>query len=99
MLNRRWFAYEQTVVTLLHAVFDKKHISRFMVGHISDLPEGRESISSAMQQVDRTERVLKAIWRERHQSQPDWNKRYRMLEAKSDEVRRTAMTILENLLT
>lgn len=99
MLNRRWYAYEQTVVTLLHAVFDKKRISRFSVGHVSDLPEGRESISSAMQQVDRTERVLKTLWSERNRHLPDWNQRYRVLEAKSDEVRRTAMTILENLLT
>ncbi len=99
MLNRRWYAYEQTVVTLLHAVFDKKRISRFSVGHVSDLPEGRESISSAMQQVDRTERVLKNLWSERNQHLPDWNKQYRVLEAKSDEVRRSAMTFLENLLT
>ena len=99
MLNRRWYAYEQTVVTLLQAVFDKKHISRFLVGHVSDLPEGRESVSSAMQQVDRTERVLKTLWRERNQSLPDWSRQYRALELQSDQVRRTAMTILENLLS
>ena len=99
MLNRRWYAYEQTVVTLLQAVFDKKHISRFLVGHVSDLPEGRESVSSAMQQVDRTERVLKTLWRERNQSLADWSKQYRALELQSDQVRRTAMTILENLLS
>lgn len=99
MLNRRWFAYEQTVVTLLHAVFDQKHISRFSIGHVSDLREGGESLSSAMQQVDRTESVLKTLWSERNQNLPDWKKQYRALEAKSDEVRRTALTILENLLT
>ena len=99
MLHRRWYAYEQTVVTLLQAVFDKKHISRFLVGHVSDLPEGRESVSSAMQQVDRTERVLKTLWRERNQGLPDWSKQYRALELQSDQVRRTAMTILENLLS
>jgi len=64
MLHERWYAYEQTVVMLLHAVLRQKRISRFFVGHISDLPEGRDSLSSAMQQVERTERVLKTLWRE-----------------------------------
>src|SRR5436309_9180042 len=72
MLRQRWYAYEQTVVMLLHAVFSDKRISRFLVENISDLPEGRESIASAMQQVERAERVLKSLWRHRHQSQPDW---------------------------
>jgi hypothetical protein len=99
MLNRRWFAYEQTVVTLLHAVFDKKHISRFFVGHITDLPEGRESVASAMQQVERTERVLKTLWRERNQGAANWSKQYRQLESQSEQVRRSAVTILENLLS
>jgi len=68
VLAQRWYAYEQTVVMLLQAVFGKKRISRFFVGNISDLPEGREPLSSAIQQVERTERVLKALWRERNQS-------------------------------
>jgi hypothetical protein len=99
MLNRRWYAYEQTVVTLLHAIFDRKHISRFFVGHVTDLPEGRESIASAMAQVERTERVLKILWRERHHERAGWSDEYRVLDARSEQVRRTALTLLENLLT
>src|SRR5437773_10643513 len=49
VLTRRWYAYEQTVVMLLQAVFGKKRSSRFFVGNISDLPEGREPLSSAIQ--------------------------------------------------
>ena len=97
-LRQRWYPYEQTVVMLLQAVFGKKGISRFSVGHISDLPEGRESLASAMQQVERTERVLKAVWRERHQTDPDWIERYRSLAATSNQIRHTALTILHNLL-
>jgi hypothetical protein len=97
-LRQRWYAYEQTVVMLLHAVFANRRISRFSVGHLSDLPEGRESLASAMQQVERTERVLKALWRERHQPRPGWIDRYRLLETQSEQVRRTALTILQNLL-
>ena len=68
------------------------------MGHISDLPEGRESLASAMQQVERTERVLKTCWRERNQPKAGWADRYRVLETQSEQVRRTALTVLQNLL-
>lgn len=98
VLRQRWYAYEQTVVMLLHAVFSNKRISRFLVGNISDLPEGRDSLASALQQVERTERVLKTLWRQRNQSQPGWPAQYRSLEAQSEQVRCTASLILQNLL-
>jgi len=97
-LARRWYPYEQTVVMLLHAAFSNKSISRFFVGNISDLPEGKESLASAIQQVERTERVLKAVWREQHQFRKDWLERYRVLEVQSEQVRRAALIILQNLM-
>jgi len=99
VLQQRWYAYEQTVVILLQAVFADKRISRFFVGNISDLPEGRESLASAMQQVERTERVLKTLWRERNEPKTGWTEQYRVLETQSEQVRRTATIILQNLLT
>jgi hypothetical protein len=69
------------------------------VGDISDLPGGRESLDAAMQQVERTERVLKTFWREQNQSKPGWAGHYRMLELQSEQVRRSALAVLENLLT
>jgi hypothetical protein len=84
---------------LLQAVFSNKQISRFFVGTISDLPEGRESLASAMQQVERTERVLKALWRERNQHATDWIEQDRILETQSEQVRRTAVAILQNVLS
>lgn len=98
MLNQRWFAVEQTVVILLNAVFRQKRICRFFVGNITDLPEEGESLSSAMQQVERTETVLKFVWRERNEGRENWIDDYRRLETQSERVRRTALTILENLL-
>jgi len=98
VLERRWYGYEQTMVMLLQAVTQRKRISRFFVGQISDLPQGGESLTSALQQVERTERVLKSLWRERHRSDTDWLERYRLLETQSEQARRTASTILENLL-
>jgi hypothetical protein len=99
VLRQRWFAYEQTVVMLLHAVLGHKRISRFFVGHISDLPEGREPLSSALQQVERTERVLKTLWRERHEPRSGWTEEFRVLETQSEQIRRAAQTVLQNLLT
>jgi hypothetical protein len=98
LLQRRWYAYEQTVVTLLHAVFNNRRISRFVVGQISDLPGGRESLASALQQVERTERVLKSVWRERHETRADWVGVYRELEGDSEQIRRAASVVLRNLL-
>jgi len=98
-LMQRWYPYEQTVVMLLQAVFSKKRISRFLVGNISDLAEGRESLAPALQQVERTERVLKAVWRERNQFRGHWVEQYRQIEARSEQVRRAAFTILQNHLT
>ena len=97
-LRQRWYAYEQTVVMLLQAVFDKNRISRFLVGNISDLAEGRESLASAMQQVERTERVLKSVWRQHHHPKAGWTEEYRRLELQSEQVRRAALVILQNLL-
>src|SRR3989442_3113621 len=99
VLRQRWYAYEQTVVMLLQAVFSNKRISRFFVGNISDLPQGRGSPASAMQQVERTEAVLKTIWRERNQPKTGWIEQYRVLEGQSEQIRRTAMIILQNLLS
>ncbi len=98
ILAQRWFAWEQTVAMLLHAVFSNRRITRFFVGNISDLPEGRESFASALQQVERTELVLKTIWRERHHQKPGWIEQYRALDRTSEHVRRSALLILMNLL-
>ncbi len=98
-LCQRWYPYEQTIIMLLQAIFGKKGITRFFVGDISDLHEGKESLASAMQQVERTERVLKAVWRERHQGDTDWIEHYRELAGASGQVRYTAISILRNLLT
>jgi hypothetical protein len=97
-LNQRWFAYEQTVVILLQSIWNQKRVSRFLVGNISDLPEGREPFSSAVQQIERTERVLKTLWRERRVGDANWSEEYRRLERRSEELRRSAFVVLEKLL-
>ena len=98
VLRQRWFAYEQTIVILLQAVLGKKRIHVEKLGKISDLPQGRDSLSAAMQQVERTERVLKLFWRERNQQQADWSERFKKLDTQSGQIRGSALVILENLL-
>jgi hypothetical protein len=97
VLQQRWYAYEQTVTILLQAVLSNRRIGRFCIGELSDLPGGRDSLASAVQQLERTERVLKTFWLERNQSKPGWLERFRLLENQSDQVRGTALTILGQL--
>ena len=57
-----------------------------------------ENPGGAVRFRERTERVLKTLWRERHQTKAGWTEQYRILEARSEQVRRTALTILESQL-
>jgi len=99
ILRQRWYAYEQTMVILLTAVFSHKQISKFFVGGVTDLPRGQESYASAIQQVERTERVLKTLWLEWNQPKPGWPEDYLRLQSHSEQIRRTALLILKTLLS
>ena len=52
---------------------------------------------AALQEIERTERVLKSLWRERCQATPGWIEQYQVLETQSEQVRRTALILLKNL--
>ena len=100
ILRQRWYAYEQTIVILLHGILGKKRINKIKLGMISDLSQGRDSLSAAMQQVERTERVLKLVWRERNEKQdPQWHETFRKFDTQSEQVRGAALVILQNLLS
>lgn len=99
VLRQRCYAYEQTIVILLYAVFGKKRISKIKLGQISDLEQGRDTLAAAMQQVERTERVLKLFYRERYEQQSDWIETFRRLDAQSAQIRGAALVILQNLLS
>ncbi len=54
---------------------------------------------SAMQQVERTERVLKLYWREINEPQdPQWPDKFRKLDFQSEQIRAAALVILEQIL-
>jgi hypothetical protein len=98
VLRQRWYAYEQTIIILLQAIIGKKRIHPVKLGDLTDLPQGREKLSAAMQQVERTERALKLFWRERNDNESDWAERFKRLDMQSGQVRGAALVILENLL-
>jgi hypothetical protein len=101
VLSKRWYAYEQTIVLLLHAMHGTqpiRGIRKVELGSIEDEEQGRNRLEGAMQQVERTERVLKLFWRERHVESRDWREEFRRLDAQSEQVRSAAMIIFEQIL-
>jgi hypothetical protein len=103
VMRRRWYPYEQTIVILLHGMRGKEPFRRMHkidLGNITDIPEGRDTLSSAMQQVERTERVLKLYWREYHEQLQDqnWRDTFRKLDTQSQQIRGAALVILEQIL-
>ena len=103
VLRRRWYPYEQTIVILLHGMRGRepqRRIHKIALGNITDLEDTRDTLSSAMQQVERTERVLKLYWREYHEQLQDttWRETFRRLDGQSQQIRAAALVILEQIL-
>jgi len=103
LVNKRWFAYEQTLIMLLEGIHDgefTRNIKCIKLNNVEDISQGREVLSSAMQQVERTERVLKLYWRERNErTNPKWPEEFKRLDQQSEQIRATALVVLENLLS
>lgn len=101
-LSRRWYAYEQTIVLLLHAFSGQtltRGVRKVELGKINDDEAGRSRLDGAMQQIERAERVLKLYWRERNRDDRDWRENFRILDDQSEKIRSAAMVIFEQILT
>lgn len=101
VLRHRWYAYEQTIVIFLHGLDAKKRIDKVELGELEDQDQGRDSLAAAMQQVERTERVLKLVWRERNarrDTSNQWQTQFRVFDQRSEQIRGAALVILQNLL-
>jgi hypothetical protein len=104
LIWNRWFAYEQTLMILLQYVTGAApHIVKTVsLGRVVDPEEQRNSLLSAMTQVERTERALKLYWRERVLAQPalfhDWYDRFATLDRQSESIRTAATVILRRIL-
>jgi hypothetical protein len=101
-LGRRWYAYEQTIVLLLQAYVGQtpmRGVRKVKLGKIVDEEAGRSRLDGAMQQVERTERVLKLYWREKNRDDRSWREHFRILDGQSEKIRSAAMVIFEQILT
>jgi hypothetical protein len=98
LLDKRWYAYEQTIVILLQCLIGGRNFEKVSLGKIADAAQGRDSLSVAMQQLERTERVLKLFWREQNQDNPLWIDTFQKLDTQSEQIRSAALITLENLL-
>ncbi|MFN0017434.1 MAG: hypothetical protein ACKVP0_04185 [Pirellulaceae bacterium] len=103
LVSQRWYGYEQTIVILLQGmqgVRPMRSMKKVELGELSDDPTGRGDLAGAMQQVERTERVLKLYWRELKAPQdPNWPEKFRVLDHQSEQIRGAAMVILQQILS
>lgn len=98
VLQRRWFAYEQTLIILLLALNENHKIEKDDLGQITDSGKHRDILAGAIEQVERTERALKLYWREANKDEPNWINEFRQKDAQSEQIRGAALTILGEML-
>jgi len=101
LLLKRKFAYEQTMVFLIHALSDRKRrwrIGRVDLGTIKDFEAGR-GFRAANDQIERTERMLKLLWREMNGGDKFNIRDFERLDRRSTAIREAAIVSLENFLT
>lgn len=102
MQGRRKFAYEQTLVLLIHALREGGwKIESEPIGIIEDYG-GKRGFREATDQIERTERVLKLLWRE-SKSMGEDNlsfpiREFEYLDERSTAIRRNAMICCQNVL-
>lgn len=99
VLRQRWYAYEQTTVILLWAIFSHRLVGHSLLGDISDLPLGSESLATSVIQVERIEWMLRNFWLERNQEMASLEEEYQHLQSRSEQIRRVAEILFENALT
>ena len=100
MLAKRRFAYEQTLAFLIHSLSDKERvwkIGRVDIGTIGDYEKDR-GFREANDQIERTERMLKFLWREINGGDRFDVEKFEMLDRRSTAIREAAIVSLENFL-
>ena len=105
LLQSRKFAYEQTINFLIGAWdFEKSDwkydITAFQLGEIEDDRSQRQQYMAALDQIERTERLLKLRWREiyKHTNFADFNRIFNQKDRGTTSIREAAGTIIQNLL-
>ena len=119
LLKYRPFAYEQTLNMLIHSWdFDKSEwmysLHPVVLGVLQDDPQFRQ-FRGCLDQIERTERMLKIIWREIYEPREDVNNQlsqqqakkeykqfmaeYDVLDHNSDAIRATSRITIKALLS
>jgi len=100
ILLKKKFAYEQTLAFLIHALSDDQanwKIDKIDIGVIGDYEKGR-GFREANDQIERTERLLKFLWREKNGGD-DFNvDEFERLDRRSTAIREAAIVSLGNFL-
>ena len=97
---KRKFAYEQTLTFLIHALSDTEKtwkIGKVDIGVISDYEKSR-GFREANDQIERTERLLKFLWREMNSGDEFDVNEFERLDRRSTAIREAAIVSLGNFL-
>ena len=110
LIKHRKFAYEQTLNMLIHSWdYEKKDwkykIKRFNLGAIEDY-SGYRQYQGCLDQVERTERMLKQLWRQTHVRVDSLSEKehevfmneYDSLSQRSQDICETARITIKSLL-
>lgn len=99
---KRKFAYEQTLSFLINAFSDdngkwEKKIGKVEIGEIMDYEKDR-GFREANDQIERTERLLKILWREMNRGDGFDVELFERLDRRSTAIREAAIVSLGNFL-
>jgi hypothetical protein len=104
ILTKRKFAYEQTLAILIHALSERCAdapkrwlIGKVDLGKITDYAPGR-GFREANDQIERTERMLKLLWREQNGGDQFDVREFETLARRSQAIGQGAIVSLENFL-
>jgi hypothetical protein len=107
-LQRRKFAYEQTLAFLIYAISEphgmqqgpghaRWSVEKVDIGRVGDLANDR-GFRQATDQVERTERVLRLLWREAAEDAGRTYRDFLSLDQRSTSIRVNALVCFENIL-
>ena len=96
----RKFAYEQTLAFLIHALLDNYpwQIVKVHLGSIGDYETGR-GLKEATDQIERTERMLKLLYREKNGGDNFSIASFQLLDRRSTSIREAGLVVFENFLS
>ncbi len=101
VMAQRWFPYEQTLVILLRYLWwenlDRRPIGK--VPLIVGAEAGPRDLTEAITQLERMERVMRFMWRERAAMRKQLDmKEYELIDSKSAAARKLAVSVFETLI-